>query len=207
MNTDRIVHDWLLANKPETASHEADSCSFCTDRPSEQEEDVTADTKVFTEEQHDALLTSAVQKAVAEATASSDGEVLRLNERLQAAEKELADRDGKIAELEAIITTRDEQDRLAALASERAKLVQASAHFTADQIEARKAQWAKMSEEDFKVYLEDIREIAKNVPPQDGKKVPETSFDGTRETAGDQGNGVEALRAFFSSKALTVAEI
>lgn len=201
MSANKTIHDWLLANKPDEADHDVDTCPFCTEKASEQEEEVSAET-IFTQEQHEQLLTSAVDKAVASATSDADAEILRLNERLEAAEKELAERDEKIEDLESKIQAREEQDRLEALAAERVELVQAVASFSDEQIDARKMKWAKMSEEDFTSYLEDIREVAK--APTTEEKVPETEFDGTRETAGD-GSEKSAINAFFSPENLTVA--
>ncbi len=203
MNTEKLIHDWLLEHRPEGASHEEASCAHCTGT-SEQEEGVTDEQKaIYTQEQHEQLLASAVEKALSEAQSATDAEILRLNERLEAAEGELAERTEKVEELSSIISEREEQDRLEALADERVELVQAAANFSDEQIEARKLAWAKMSEEDFNSYLEDIRAVAKT--PKDEKKVPETEFDGTRETAGDQGTELGAVKAFFSGGALSEA--
>jgi hypothetical protein len=61
-----------------------------------------------------------------------------------------------------------------------------------------------MPEEDFGAYLEDIRAVAKS--PKDEDKDPETKFDGTRETAGDDGTEQSAIATFFSS-ALQTADL
>jgi uncharacterized Zn finger protein (UPF0148 family) len=204
MDADKLIHDWLLEHRPEGASHEEDDCPFCTQRPSGLEEAVTDEQKIFTQEQHEQLLVSAVEKALNEAQRASDAEILRLNERVEASEKELADRDAKIEELSSVIAEREEQERLEALADERVELVKAAANFSADQIKERRLAWAKMPEEDFGAYLEDIRAVAKS--PKDEDKDPETKFDGTRETAGDDGTEQSAIATFFSS-ALQTADL
>ena len=203
MSTDKLIHDWLLEHRPEGATHEEAECAHCTGT-SEQEEVVTDEQK-YTQELHEQLVTSAVEKALSEAQSASDAEILRLNERLEAAEGELAARDEKIEELTSTISEREEQDRLEALAIERVKLVQAAANFSDEQIETRKLAWAEMSEDAFKAYLEDIRAVAKTAPKEE--KVPDTEFDGTRETAGEEGTEVAAVQAFFSDGLATAAQM
>lgn len=205
MNSTQLIHDWLLEHKPESASHDKADCSFCKrEIASEQEEGVTAEQKIFTQEQHEQLVASAVEKAATEAVATADGEVLRLNEQLEEAQKALTEREEKITDLEATISEREDQDRLAELATERIKLIAAAATFTDEQITARKEGWAKMSEEDFTAYLEDIRAVAK-APATDDKKVPDTKFDGTRETAGEAGSEKNLIEEFFGSSASAIA--
>lgn len=153
---------------------------------------------IFTQEQHESLLESAVQKAVEDATKAVDAELLKLNERVEAAEKEIAERDAqiaerdaKISELQAKIDEREEADRLAAVADERAKLVLAEVKFTDEQVEARKMAWAKMDDESFTAYVDDLKAISKP-----SEKVPPTKFDGTREVAELE---TSAVKAFFDS--------
>lgn len=198
MSTEQVIHDWLLANKPDAASHEKDSCKFCLE-PDQEKEEVAEGDKIFTQEQHEQLLASAIEKARKDATTAADAEAVKLNERVMAFEKEADEKDARIAELEAEIQSRDEKIRLDALASERAKLVQAEVNFSDEQIEARKAQWAALSDGDFKAYLDDIREVAK---ANGGKKEPKKDetkpiFDGTRQTAGDK-EEVDVIKDFFA---------
>lgn len=205
MSNDRVIHDWLLEHKPEGASHDPDECSFCKrEIASEQEEGVTAETKIFTQEQHEQLLASAVEKASTEASASADKELLRLNEQLEEAQAALTQRDEEIEGLKAQIAEREQADRLAEVASERIKLVRAVANFTDEQIDERSERWAKMSEEDFESYLDDLREVAKAAPGEE-KEVPETKFNGTRETAGEKGSEKSVVADFFSSNAVATA--
>lgn len=197
MDADRLIHDWLLEHRPEGASHDEDDCHLCTQGPSGLEEAVTDEQKIFTQELHEQLLESAVEKALNEAQKASDAEILRLNERVEAAEKELIDRDATIEELTSKIAEREEQDRLEALADERVELVKAVANFSDDQVAERRLAWAKMTEEAFGAYLEDIRVVAKS--PKDEEEVPPTEFDGTRETAGEGGTEQDAVKSFFKT--------
>lgn len=196
------LHDMLLATKPEAAKHE--ECEFCESDPGEGK--VSEEQKIFTQEQHEQLLKSAVEKAKVETSTAVDKEILRLNERADTAEKALAESQTEVEALKAKISEREAADKVAALADERAKLVKADANFDDEQLESRKAQWAQMSEEAFNLYLEDIREISKKVPEGTPKPVPGTKLDGTRESAAQQDSNVKAVEDFFKSDALVLAE-
>lgn len=204
MSNDRVIHDWLLERKPEGASHDKAACSFCNvEIASEQEEDVTADQKIFTQEQHEQLLASAVEKAATEASAKVDAEILRLNEQLEEAQAALTASSEEVEALKAQIAEREEADRLAEVASKRVELVRAVANFTDEQITERTERWSKMSEEEFTSYLDDLRAVAK--APAEEENVPKTKFNGTRETAGDKGSEKSVVKDFFSSGAVATA--
>lgn len=195
----KTVHDWLLKHKPEEVDHAPESCKLCTSNASTQEEQVAEDKKeIFTQEQHEQLLAAAVEKGIAEATSKMDGEVLHLNEQVEALQKDIESRDATIADLEKAQTEREENDRLAALATERAGKVKEKANFTDEQLEARKDGWAKMSDEDFEAYLEDIETVAKASTSSDA---PKTVFEGVRETA-TGGTEMSAIKAFLSNENL-----
>lgn len=199
--TGRTLHDALLEIKPEGVVHD-EFCPFCTEAASQEEEDVT-DQAIFNEEQHEQLLASAVEKALEEASALTDKEILRLNTQLEEAEKALAEKDIEIADLGSTITDREESDRLEALASERVEMVQAVANFSDEQIDARKASWAKMDDGVFEDYLGDIKTAlaaAADEKPE-GEGPPKSSFDGTRVTAGEEGTEVGAVKSFLSGLA------
>ena len=198
MDDDQRIHDLLLANKPDGAEHDPLSCAFCTNKASEEEEDDVTDA-VFTKEQHEQLLASAIEEARTEAVASADAEILTLNEQLDAAKATLEEQTTAITELETNISDRDEEVRLNELAGERVAAVKAVANFTDEQIDERKASWAKMSEEDFAAYLEDIQVIAKAAVEKKTDDPPKTKFDGTRATAGEDGTEGSALDEFFDS--------
>ncbi len=202
MDQDRIAHDWLLKHRPEGAEHDTDLCPFCSrEAASEKEEDKVND-KIFTQEQHEALLSAAVEKATAEAVAKVDAEILRLNEQLEQAQAELEASKQKVAELEAAEAERAEKDRLEALATERAKLVRAVAKFSDEQIEARRMAWAKMSDEDFEAYVEDIKVASAGAAKDSGEGL-KSDFDGTRETAGESGSDFDVIAEFLGSVSKT----
>jgi hypothetical protein len=175
---------------------------YCTVKASE-EGTVAEDHAIFTQEQHEQLLATAVEKASAEATATADAEVLSLNERLEAATTKLDEAAVTVSDLETQITDRDEADRLSSLEGERVDAVQAVVTFSDEQVEKRKESWSKMDDEAFADYLEDIKEAAtastSDDDDDDDDDAPKTNFDGTRTTAGADDNDESALVGFFSS--------
>jgi chromosome segregation ATPase len=191
------LHDALLEIKPEGVVHD-EFCPFCTEAASEQEEEDVTDQAILNEEQHEQLLASAVEKALEEASASTDKEILRLNTQLEEAEKALVEKDTEIEGLKSTITDREEDDRLEALASERVELVQAVANFSDEQIDARKASWAKMDDEVFEDYLGDIKTALAAAEKPKGEEPPKSSFDGTRVTAGEEGTEMGAVKSFLT---------
>jgi len=194
-------HDLLMEMRPDGAQHDSAKCMYCTVKASE-EGTVAEDQKIFTQEQHEQLLASAVEKASVEARATADAEVLSLNEQLEAATKAKDDAERALADLEAKIAERDEADRLAALIGERVDAVKAVADFSDEQIEKRKESWSKMDEDAFAVYLEDLQAVAeisaKAHEEGEGEGTPKTKFDGTRTTAGKD-EEEDVLRGFFST--------
>lgn len=197
--SDKVLHDLMLEIKPESANHNEDKCPICSEKARASQEEKLSDA-IFSQEQHEKLVAAAVEKATEEFRKESDEEVLRLNEQLKQAEESATAKDEKISELEAQIAAREEQDRLEELADERAEQVKAVATFSDEQIEARKMSWAKKDEEEFNALLEDYKEIAKASSGSEEGEEPPTSdtFDGTRETAGEQNEGT-ALASFFET--------
>lgn len=193
MNTNRVVHDWLLEHKPEAANHDATNCSFCVEKASTEENKVAED-KIFTQEQHEQLLAAAVESAISEATSKMDAEVLRLNEKVEELEMATEGKDQTIDELKASIEERDEKARLAELAAERRELVRAKANFTDEQLDARAESWAKMEEDEFNAYLEDIEAVAK---ASKSDTTPPSIFESTRETA-SEGDELAVLKGILS---------
>ena len=125
-----------------------------------------------------------------------------MNDKLEAATKELADSAKAVADLETQITDRDEAERLSALEVDRVEAVQAVVTFSDEQVEKRKESWSKMDDEAFADYLEDIKEAATasaSDDDEDDDDAPDTSFDGTRTTADDKSKEVSNLAGFFSS--------
>lgn len=195
--TAQEIHDQLMAQKPEGASHDQESCTFCNQQENPSKEDKLAEA-IFTQEQHEQLLAAAVEKAQQSATTDADAEILALNEKLQAAENDLKSRDEEITQLKGEISSRDEKDRLDKLAGERVEKVKEVANFSEEQLDARKEKWAKMEDEDFEALLEDYKAVSVPVEQSGEKKREKSSFNATRETAGEGGEG-DALAGFFSS--------
>jgi hypothetical protein len=189
----------LLEGKPDGANHDAAKCPLCSSRATASQEENVDEAK-FTQEQLDQLVSAAVEKATDSAKAETDAEILRLNEQLKQAEDKAEAAETKVTELETSISDRDEADRLAELADERAKLVKAAVNFSDEQIESRKASWATKTDEEFDALLEDYKAAAA-AKASDGKgdeTPPPTGFDGTRDTAGDK-TGPDALKEFFGA--------
>ena len=203
------LHDLLLEGKPEGADHDKGKCPICSgERDIASQEGNVSDEAIFTTEQHEQLLSAAVESAKAEATTDADAEVLSLNEQLklaeektEAAETKVTEAETKVTELESSNSDRDEAERLGTLADERAELVKAAVNFTDEQIEARKESWAKRDEEEFEALVEDYKAAAEAATEKSGenKKTPtKTKFDGTRTTAGDD-TGPESVKKFFET--------
>jgi hypothetical protein len=201
--SEKELHDLLLAEKPEGAHHNEDKCPICLVREEASQEENVAE---ITQEQHQALIDAAVEKAKDEAVAASDAEILSLGEQLAAAKEESESQNVKVTELEALIAERDESDRLDELADERAELVRAAEiNFSDEQIEARKLSWAKKDEEEFNALVEDYKAVATAKSDEnDDETPPPSDFDGTRETAGDE-TTPNTLKEFFGSD-LTAAD-
>jgi len=202
--TGRTLHDALLEIQPEGAVHDP-LCPLCAETASEHKEEDVTDQAIFTEEQHEQLLTSAVEKALETASAATDTEILRLNEQLEEAAKALAEKDTEVEDLKSTITAREESDRLEALADERVEAVQAVANFSAEQIEDRKESWSKMDDEAFVAYLDDIKVVLEAAADADDgdDDEPDTTFDGTRATAGKEGTELGAVSAFLTGLSAT----
>ena len=196
--TDQQKHDLLMEMRPDGAHHEETVCMYCTNKASEEGGIVAEEAQaIFTQEQHEQLLATAVEKASAEATATADAEVLSLNEQLEAAKTVAEDAARTIAELEKAAEDRDEAERLAEVEGKRVEAVAAVVDFSDEQVETRKEAWTNMSEENFEAYLDDLRVVADVAPAS--KKIPSSSFDGTRATAGADGTENFVISDFFSS--------
>ncbi len=195
------LHDLLLASKPEGAIHEKDKCPICASGVSTASQEENVDEAKFTQEQLDALVSAAVEKATDEATADSDAETLRLNEQLKQAEEKAEAAETQVSELETSISDQVEAIRLAELADTRAELVKTAVNFSDEQIEARKESWSKKTDEEFDALVEDYKAAAeaataKSEENEEGK--PKSKFDGTRITAGDN-TGPDSVKTFFET--------
>lgn len=194
--TDQQKHDLLMEMRPDDAKHDSANCMLCTVKASKEENVAGESEAIFTQEQHEQLLASAVENASNEARASADADVLSLNEKLDELTKANTALTEEIDELKRANAERDENDRLAELAEERVAEVKAVASFNDEQIEKRKESWANLSEEDFASYLEDIQLATASAKPE-GEKAPKSKFDGTRATAGEEGTEGSVVADFF----------
>ena len=166
--TDQQKHDLLMEMRPDGAVHDGAVCMYCTNKASEEENVADDPVAIFTQEQHEQLLATAVEKATVEARTSADAEVLSLNEQLEAAKTAADESASTITELETAAADRVEAERLAVLEGERVDAVAAVVEFSDEQIETRKEAWTNMSVEDFDAYLDDIRAVAKAAPAAEG---------------------------------------
>lgn len=204
-------HDLLMEMRPDDASHEKATCMYCTVKASEEENVAdTKDLKIFTQEQHEQLLESAVEKASNEARATADAEVLSLNDKLEAAEETARETAVAITDLETQIKDRDEAARLSTLEGERVADVKAVVNFSDEQIEKRKESWSKMDDDAFTAYIEDIKETASIATASadddsDSDDGPDTVFDQTRVTADADGKQEGSVLAGFFASDLSVA--
>ncbi len=200
------LHNLLLEGKPEGASHEKDKCPICSSRATaSQEENVEAEA-IFTTEQHEQLLSAAVEKATETAQTDFDAEILRLNEQVKQADEKTEVAETKFSTLETSNSERDEAERLSTLADVRAELVKAAVNFDDEQIDSRKESWATKTEEEFDSLLEDYKAAATAAvtkSKEKEEKPPKTKFDGTRITAGDE-TGPTALSEFFGQNLTAV---
>lgn len=201
--TNQQKHDLLMELRPDDAQHDEAVCMFCITKASEEEKVAEKKEAIFTQEQHEQLLATAVEKASIEAKAGVDAEVLSLNEKLKAVTKAAEESAETITKLEKATADRDEAERLAVLEGERVVAVKAVAKFSDEQIEKRKESWSKMDDDDFEAYLEDIKAIAAVKPDDDPSKKP--TFDITRTTAGADVDGT-AVSAFFQSDLSVAAQ-
>jgi hypothetical protein len=204
MSTGKDLHDYLLEKQPPGVKHE--DCVFCAETASDKEgEHVTEEKAVLSQEQHEALLASAVTAAEAGVRSEVEAEVLRLTTELDEVKAAKAELESQIQELEDASAERERLAAEAELADARAKQVSEISPFTDEQLEARKESWGKMSEEAFAETLESYQEIVEAAKAavneggsgEGGTPAPKTKFDGTRASAGKDGNEVDVVRRFF----------
>lgn len=198
MTKEKIIHDFLLDNRPEGSEHSVDDCVHCVEKASHDKEEEGMADATITQEAHEALLESAVAKAKAETNdavrAEVDAEVLALNGELATANEKIESLEAELATLRKDIEDREEAARIEALAVERVELVKAVASFSDEQIEKRRNDWASMSEDSFGSYIEDLRAVASK--PKDNKGGEKKhEIDGTRETASEEGYAVSGIFA------------
>lgn len=219
------AHDALLVGKPEGASHEG--CPLCSSAgvPEKALEvvQVATDDKVFTEAQHVALLTSAVERETAslaekstelEATnatlvaekAALETAQTELQTKIDVLESEKAAEAARAAAAEKALE--DHKAELAEKAAvEERKATRLAAVKAADATlddeylnDTRVQRWAEMSEESFAALVEDLEAAAKKKPAflekkddDANEKARETAAFKGGETATAQGSTFAAL--------------
>ncbi len=203
MNMSKELHDQLLANKPATAVHEAAGCIYCTEQASHQEEKV--EDKIFSQEQLDTLIASAVESANAKFVTENEETLLTLRTELEDSQAATVKALEEVKAGKDLIAERDETARLKTLGEDRVKKVKEVASFTDEELEARRERYAKMSDEEFDLQLADYKAIIEAASASgtgDAKKL-KTSFSGNRETAGEEGEEKSVLAKFFPQVSVT----
>lgn len=164
------AHDRLLAEMPPGASHMG--CPICKNRETasgdiQDDQEVTrvatANGRTFTEEEHEALLTDAVRREVAEAVADKEQTLTELQNKVDALEAEKASLEAKVTETEeAFEDFKQQAERDREIAERREGRVAAiraiSAHELPDDYftDARVTRWAEMADESFEAFLDDL---------------------------------------------------
>lgn len=209
------LHDELLADMPDQARHDAETCPFCIDKskldsaqnaaatsripPAAGGQDVSdsqvptnteggtpknmPDIEQISKETHEALLTKAVNDAVAatekalqtitaerdelkaqaetltseEATLTADNE--RLNKELDTAQVTLKAAKDEVAQLKADIAKKDEDATKAELASKRAEQVKNLKLFDEEYVQEKASSWADLDEAAWTERLQEWRQL------------------------------------------------
>lgn len=212
------LHDRLLAERPDGAVHDEEACPLCAlnDGGADDLEEggSMSDPVTYSE----AELQAAVDKAVAEATASAHNKLAEL-ESSQAIEAAVAqakaDLETQVADLQAKLdaavleaaqakeaketlekawadekAAEEAAKTLAARREERLAKVREVASFPKEYLEENGDRFAALSDEDFEARLEEWRVIAK----KEEKPPARTAFKASREDTTDTDSALGALR-------------
>lgn len=195
--TSQEMHDKLLAEMPEDASHEEAECPFCNDVNSYGGGDTM--TKTYTEDD----LTKAVTAAVAPVKEASEAKVAELESELEdlraakADEETASEIDGLKAELDkAELRANEAEARIEEITSyltEQAELEEIASYldavkaerietingfnFDAERVEANLDRWVAMSDDDFAALVDDYTAIV---------EASKASIESTEETTEDE---------------------
>ncbi len=199
------LHDQLRKGLPDGAEC-LDDCPYCPDKTEKasKEGHVSDNAKVFDQETVDSLLDAARKKAADEARAEVADELTTAKEALEAKDEEFTKATAEVESLKSANTEREEKARIEELADERSKQVAEVTKFSDEQLEERKAGWAKLDDDDFETVLADLKEVSESAEKSkdDGKnkpRVPKTKLEASRETAGDAGSDTEVVKEFFAT--------
>lgn len=215
------LHDRLMEQKPEGASHAEDECPFCGDADPKEAEEVSVS---YTEDE----LKAKVDEAVASATKDLEAKVKELEEVRSASEVEAklaeakAEHETKVSEIQAQLDTavleaekaKTEKEEIvafleaegkkaeeaAALASrrdERLKQVAEVASFPQEYVEANADRWAGLDDEQFAALLEDYKAVgAKKEDGEEEIPAGTSAMTASRESKGDKKVMAEVIRGF-----------
>lgn len=165
--TAQLAHDLLLAHKPEDVAHDTAACLLCpADIATANKEVASVADVTYTEEQHVALVTAAVQRETADLSKANEdlkSENADLVKRADVAEAEKAtaesERDTATKELADFRADVDKEKEIAARTEERVAAVKAANenlpedYFTDD----RATNWAAMEQATFDDFVEAIK--------------------------------------------------
>lgn len=160
------AHDELMAAMPEGARHE--DCSLCGTASSQRAKEVSVSDsdRVFSEEEHQALLRQQVEQAVADAVSDRDNKIAELEQRNDVLEAEKAqlqqDKDELSQQFESYKEQVEQERAVEQRKAERVERVQAAAiHLPDDYFsDDRKQRWAEMADEDFEAFVQDLEGAA-----------------------------------------------
>ena len=195
----KAMHDALLAEKPDDATHDPAECAFCVMTDAEipaDAGDTGGSMPTYTEEDLKEAVAAAVKTATAdleakvrdfEAAAEANETEQQLEELRQAHEAEKSELQAKLDE--ATLQAQNEKERadgivswleeegvkaeeaatIAARKDERLAAVREAANFPDDYLDANADRWAAMSDEDFEARLGEYKVISGKTGEGDGK--------------------------------------
>lgn len=204
-----------------------DSAGFTNNESAREAAPVAADDKVFTEAQHFALLTSAVERETAQLTETKselDEQVATLQSEKAALETSATELQNKLDVLEsekaaetaradaAVKEFEDFKSELAELTAvetrkaERLESVKAADATLGDDFftDARVQRWAEMADEHFDSLVADLREAASAKKPA-GEVTEPSSTEQARETAAFSGGETTSTKGSALGSYLTAA--
>jgi DNA repair exonuclease SbcCD ATPase subunit len=203
----KVLHDQLLAAKPEEAQHEEATCPFCAAGA-----DATHDTnsggsmpESFTQAELDAAVAAAsadlqkrleelgaqvrdteVGQAVAEAVAAKETEVSELQNKLDAAEAARTAAENKLSETEKYwaetIAAAEDAAQVAARRDERVAEAKKAGVLADAYVDENADRFAAMSDEDFTARLDEWKAIAAAAGTKTGDIPAKTALAAARAT-------------------------
>jgi DNA repair exonuclease SbcCD ATPase subunit len=212
------LHDKWLAEKPEGAEHDAEGCPHCNPNLSLDDDNSTGggDMKTFTEDEFN----TAVQEAVATASADAEAKVADLEAQIQALKDEADEAEAKteieklqaeldkaeirvsdaekryndlVAYLEAEETAKAEAAELEARREARRAAVKDQTSMSDERIEDRLDAFVAMSDEEFDSYIEDLK--VSTAASHEGDANPAIPRETAMSNVREQSNGNKSVAA------------